>query len=93
MKFEGRKRRDHSKKERERQLDTPKNHSQHLNKKRVDLDSILLHFGSISDPKMDTKSNPNLIRDYMPSKIDQNGVSEIGKIRDHSLGEAVGINL
>ena len=62
MKIEGRKRRDHSKKEREHQLDTPKNHSQHLSKKRVDLESILLHFGSISDPKMDTKSNPDQIR-------------------------------
>ena len=62
MKIEGRKRRGHSKKERERQLDTPKNHSQHLSKKRIDLESILLHFGPILDPKMDTKSNPNSIR-------------------------------
>ena len=62
MKIEGRRRRGHSKKERDRQLDTPKNHSQHPSKKMVDLQSILLHFQSISDPKMDTKSNQNQIR-------------------------------
>ena len=62
MKIEGRRRRGHSKKERERQLDTPKNHSQDLGKKMVDFESIVLHFGSISDPKIDTKSNQNLIR-------------------------------
>ena len=61
MQMEGRRRRGHSKKERERQLDTPKKHSQHLAKKMMDFESILLHFGSISDPKMDTKSNQNLI--------------------------------
>ena len=81
MKIEGRRRRGHSKKERDRQLDTPKNHSQDVAKKMVDLESILLHFGSISDPKMDTKSNQNLIRKQISSKTNQNGVSEIDPIR------------
>ena len=62
MKMEGRRRRGRSRKERERQLDTPKNHSQHLAKKMLDFESILLHFGSISHPKMDAKSNQNLVR-------------------------------
>ena len=81
MKIKGRRRRGHYKKERQRKLDTQKNHSQHLAKKMVDVESILLHFGSISDSKMDAKSNQNLIRRKMPSKINQNGVSEIGPIQ------------
>ena len=81
MKTEGRRRRGHSKKERERQLDTPKNHSQHLAKKMVEFESILLHFGSISDPKMDAPSNQNIVRTQLPLKINQNGVSEIGPIQ------------
>ena len=67
--------------ERDRQLDTPKNHSQPLAKKLVDFESILLHFWSISDPKMDAKSNQNIVRKQIPWKIIQTGVSEIDPIR------------
>ena len=81
MKIKGRSRRGNYKKKRERKLDTQKSHSQPLAKKVVEVESILLHFGSISDSKMDAKSNQNLIRRKMPSKIKQNGVSEIGPIQ------------
>ena len=81
MDIEGRRRRGHSKKERERQLDTPKNHSQDVAKKMVDSESILLHFESIPDPKVDAKSNQNIVRKQIPSKINQNEVSEIDPIR------------
>ena len=80
MKNKGRRRRGHYKKERERKLGTQKSHSQHLAKKMVDVEWILLHFGSISESKMDKKSNQNLIRRKMPSQINPNGVSEIDPI-------------
>ena len=81
MNIDGRRTRGHSKKERERQLDTPKNHPHHLTKKMVDLEWIVLHFGSISDPKMDAKFNKNIVWKQLPSKINQNGVSEIDPIQ------------
>ena len=57
------------------------NNSHHLAKKMLDFESMLLHFGLFSHPKMDAKPNQHIVRKQIPSKFNQNGVNEIDQIQ------------
>ena len=64
MKIKGRKRRNHSKKERERQLDTPKSHSQHLKQEtgrcRSNFVAFRIHLRPQDGYKIQSRSNSGL---------------------------------